>query len=61
MALDAETGIYTFDDGPEIRELERMYGNLRVELTGKIPDEGLPAEEQGRPAASAVAGAIEVS
>lgn len=58
MALDADTGIYTFDDAREIRELEQMYGGLRRELTGKSAEKSLTAEDQGPPAASAVAAAI---
>lgn len=60
MALDAETGIFTFDDGPEIRDLERMYGGLRREMTGNVPGVDLPAEDHGRPAA-ATAGRAEIS
>lgn len=47
MALDAKTGIFTFDDGPEIRDLEGMYGRLRRELSGKPPEklQGSDGEE----------------
>jgi hypothetical protein len=61
MPLDAETGIYTFDDGPEIRDLAGMYESLRRDLTDKPPESGLPEEDQARRVPSTFVRAIRVS
>lgn len=61
MAMDAETGIYTFDDGPEIRDLAGMYGSLRRELADKPPEPGLSTEDQARPVPSTFVRAVQVS